>query len=81
MTIKLATKPCCDALIGDQCDCLTPEASAAEMAQLLRDTPPIVLPTGPTAQAVMSRRQAEDPFFIAMRAAACNVYDSTGRLR
>lgn len=74
-------KTCCGALPGDQHDCLTPAASAGEMAQLLRERPPIVLPTGPAAEAAIRRADTTNPLLIAMRAAAVNRYDSKGQPR
>jgi hypothetical protein len=71
----------CGCLLGDACDCLTPEASGAEMAQLLRDRPRIVLATGPTADTARAQRNATHPLLAAMRAAANTKFDSKGQPR
>ena len=71
----------CGCLPGDDCECLTPEASAAEMAQLLRERPRIVLPTGPAADTVRRNADATHPLLVAMRAAANTRYDSKGQRR
>jgi hypothetical protein len=71
----------CGCLLADACECLTPEASAAEMAHLLRERPRIVLPTGPAADAARTNRDATHPLLAAMRAAATDHYDLRGQAR
>ncbi|MEV6297817.1 hypothetical protein AB0M02_00250 [Actinoplanes sp. NPDC051861] len=60
---------------------LTEAQSAAEWAQVLRDRPPIVLATGPAADADRARADATHPILVAMRAAATNHYDLKGQPR
>ncbi|MBG0560699.1 hypothetical protein [Actinoplanes aureus] len=73
-------QPCCG-LVPGECECLSPEAAAAEMASLLRERPPIVMRTGPAAQAAMAQADATHPLLIAMRAAATTRFDSEGQPR
>ena len=80
MTDTVPLKPCCGGLTGDVCECLTPAQAAAELAALGRERPPIVLRTGPAADAARARR-TEHPLLVAMRAAATNVYDQEGNAR
>lgn len=60
---------------------ITAEQSAAEWATVLRETPPIVLATGPAADAARAERDATHPLLAAMRAAATNHYDLRGQAR
>jgi hypothetical protein len=60
---------------------ITAEQSAAEWAAVLRETPPIVLATGPAADAARAERDATHPLLAAMRAAATNLYDFEGNPR
>lgn len=81
MIVDIPVKTCCGVLAGDHCGCLSPQHSAAEMAQTLRERVPIVLHTGPSARSAMARADANDPFLIAMRAAATNRFDAKGQPR
>jgi hypothetical protein len=60
---------------------ITDAQSAAEWAAVLRERPPIVLATGPAADAARAERDATNPLLAAMRAAATNIYDSKGQPR
>lgn len=79
--ITVPVTACCGALASDRCDCLTPGQSAAEMAQLLRERPRIVMRTGPAADAERDRQDATHPLLAAMRAAATDHYDLKGQPR
>jgi hypothetical protein len=60
---------------------ITAEQSAAEWAAVLREQPPIVLATGPAADAARAERDATHPLLAAMRAAAIDHYDLRGHAR
>ncbi|WP_433793961.1 hypothetical protein [Actinoplanes sp. CA-252034] len=79
--LRIPIKSCRGALLSDQCDCLTPEAAAVEMAALLRERPVIVMRTGPAADAQRARTDAVHPLLAAMRAAATTRFDSKGQPR
>jgi len=81
MTVEIPVKACCGAPAGDHCGCLSPAASAAEMAQALRERVPIVMHTGPAARSAMAKTDASHPLLIAMRAAASSRFDAKGQPR
>ncbi|GIE30003.1 hypothetical protein Ait01nite_030480 [Actinoplanes italicus] len=60
---------------------ITAAQSAAEWAEVLREKPPIVLATGPAADAARAERDAVHPLLAAMRAAANTKFDAKGHPR